>query len=65
LQPNSPPSQELGAFREQLTKLGTASNPENELIPHTSTTLLAIAFVREPSVASPPSIDPKRFEGRS
>jgi hypothetical protein len=61
----SVPTQELGAFREKLTKLGTATNPENELIPHASTTLLSITFVREPSLASPPPIEPQRLEGRS
>lgn len=59
------PTQELSVMREKLTKLGTASNPENELIPRDSTTLLSITFVREPSVASPPSIGPTHFEGRS
>jgi hypothetical protein len=59
------PTQELGAFREKLAKLGTANNLENELVPSASTTLLSITFIREPSVASPPSPDPKRFESRS
>ena len=46
------PTQELGAFREKLTKLGTASTMGNAVAPSVSTTVLSITFVREPSVAS-------------
>jgi hypothetical protein len=46
------PTQELGAFREKLAKLGTTNDLENELVSNVSTTLLSITFIREPSVAS-------------
>lgn len=59
------PTQELRTFRKKLAKLGTASHPENELVPHTSTILLSITFVREPLVTSPPPLTSKRFEGHS
>lgn len=59
------PTQELRAFRKKLAKLGTASHPENELVSHTSTTLLSIMFVREPLATSPPPLTSKRFEDRS
>jgi hypothetical protein len=48
------PLQELGAFREKLAKLGTASLPESELVPDASATILSITFIREPSIASHP-----------